>query len=102
MELILGSQSPRRGEILRFFSVPFTQIASDFDEESISFMGNPQEYVQILSAKKAESLSKIYTDQTILTADTTVFCKEIVYNKPKNLEEAISFLKDLSGNWHSV
>lgn len=102
MELILGSGSPRRGEILRFFSLPFTQIASNFDEDSISFLGDPTDYVKTLSQKKAEELSKRYPDKTILTADTTVFCNGVIYNKPKDLKEAISFLEYLSGRWHSV
>ena len=32
-ELILGSQSPRRQEILSFFSLKIRQISSDFDED---------------------------------------------------------------------
>ncbi len=102
MEIILGSGSPRRGEILRFFSVPFVQIASSFDEDSIFFKDDPIEYVKTLSRKKAECLETTYPDRTILTADTTVFCEGIIYNKPKDLEEAVGFLEKLSGRWHSV
>lgn len=102
MEIILGSQSPRRKEILRFFSLPFVQIASSFDEDSIPFEGDPASYVQILSRKKAETLSSFHADRVILTADTTVFYNGKIYNKPKNLEEAVLFLKQLSGKWHSV
>ena len=32
MEIILGSQSPRRREIFSFFSLPFRQVSPDFDE----------------------------------------------------------------------
>ena len=102
MTIILGSGSPRREEILRFFSVPFTQISSSFDEESVLFKGDPIDYVQTLSQKKAENLSITYRDRIILTADTIVFHKGVVYNKPKSLEEAVAFLQTLSGNWHSV
>ena len=35
MTLILASQSPRRKEILSYFSIPFGVRASDFDEDSI-------------------------------------------------------------------
>lgn len=102
MEIILGSGSPRRSEILRFFSVPFIQISSSFDEDSIVFTGDPVSYVQTLSRKKAEALSRGHLGRAILTADTTVFCEGMIYNKPKDLEEAVLFLKKLSGRWHSV
>ncbi|MDP1879405.1 MAG: Maf family protein, partial [Parachlamydiaceae bacterium] len=48
-KLVLGSQSPRRKEILGYFNIPFIQVSSDFDEESIPFKGNPQDYVTHLS-----------------------------------------------------
>lgn len=102
MEIILGSQSPRRGEILRFFSVPFLQIAPLFDEESVLFQGDPALYVQKIASEKANLLSLKHPERIIVTADTTVFCKGKIYNKPNSREEAISFLKDLSGSWHSV
>ncbi len=102
MQIILGSGSPRRGEILRFFSLPFIQVPSAFDEDSVPFAGDPASYVQELSRKKGESLLSIYPDQPILTADTTVFCEGTIYNKPKSREEAVFFLQNLSGKWHSV
>jgi septum formation protein len=102
MEIILGSGSPRRGEILRFFSIPFLQIASSFDEDSVAFTGDPADYVRTLSRKKAETLAPDHVDRALLTADTTVFCEGVIYNKPKSHEEAVLFLKTLSGKWHSV
>jgi septum formation protein len=100
--LILGSSSPRRSEILQFFSLPFTKKGSDFPEESILFSGDPTEYVTTLAKEKGRSLQKIDTDRAILTADTVVYFKGKVYNKPKDRKEAISFLEELSNNWHSV
>jgi septum formation protein len=87
---------------LRFFSIPFQQIPSQFEEESILFTGDPIAYVNTLSRKKAEELTLHYSNRTILTADTTVFCEGVLYNKPTSREEAISFLTTLSGKWHSV
>lgn len=101
-QIILGSSSPRRGEILHFFSLPFLQIASHFDEESIPFTGDPEEYVKTLSLKKGEVLSVIYPESYILTADTVVYLDGKIFNKPKNKEEAIFFLEKLSGKWHVV
>ena len=102
MSLILGSHSPRRKEILQFFSIPFTQIASEFDESTVPFSGDPRDYVKTLSQKKAETLHIDYADRTILTADTVVFCDGKIYNKPESKEEATQFLQELSNRWHSV
>lgn len=100
--IILGSQSPRRKEILGYFSLPFEQANSDFDEEAVPYMAPPQNYAASLSRGKALALTAKFPEQWILTADTIVFCENKVFGKPKTLEEAHSFLQHLQGRWHSV
>jgi len=102
MKIILGSQSPRRREIMDFFSLPFIQVASDFDEDSIPFEGNPAKHAMLLSQKKAETLSIRFPKDVILTADSVVFCKGKLYNKPRDEHEAAAFLTTFSGNWQSI
>ncbi|SRR5581483_595925 len=102
MRLILGSQSPRRKEILNFFSIPFIQIPSSFDEEIVVFKGDPVQYALELSAKKAETLAKKYPHDLIVSADTVVFFEGNIYNKPKDENEAFSMLKKFSGKWQQV
>lgn len=99
INLILGSQSPRRKEILSYFSIPFTQISPSYDEDSIPFDGDPIQYVKTLSKGKAESIN---SDAIIVTADTVVYRHGKIYGKPRNDAEAFEFLKALSGVWHSV
>lgn len=100
--LILGSQSPRRKEILSYFSLPFEQASPPFDEEAVPYKGDPRAYAMELSSGKASSLVHTFPDRVILTADTVVQCGDKIYNKPKDLQEAVSFLTDYSGKWHSV
>src|SRR5579862_2003646 len=100
--IILGSQSPRRKEIFSFFSLPFIQVPSHFEEESIHFLGDPQRYALMLAEKKAEVLSHQFPDNIVLTADTVVYCKDRIYNKPVDEEHAHVMLKELAGTWHSV
>lgn len=100
--LLLGSQSPRRKEILSFFNIPFIQVASHFDEESLPFEGDPVSYTTKLSLAKALSLQKTFPDEVILTADTVVYLEGKVYNKPSSAKEAHQFLKELGGKWHHV
>ncbi len=102
MRLILGSASKCRGDILRFFTLPFQQIPSKFPEETVAFRGDPVEYSSELSQKKAEALSAKFPEETILTADTVVFINGKILNKPIDLQEAVSFLTELAGVWHNV
>lgn len=100
--LILGSTSPRRKEILSFFSLPFVQQSSDFDEDSVAFKGDPVKHVCELSDGKAAALAKTFSKAAILTADTIVYFNGKLYNKPLTEEEAFQFLSELVGQWHSV
>lgn len=102
MQLILGSQSPRRIEILNYFSIPFIQIPSVFDEDCVEFNGDPAGYAQELSFRKGQELAKKFPDKLILTADTVVFFDGKIYNKPKDEKEAFSMLRTFSGNWQQV
>lgn len=102
MLLILGSQSPRRAEIMHYFSLPFKQVVSGFDEDSVRFSGDPKAYVLELSKLKAAAIALNYPDQPILTADTVVYKDGKIYNKPKDEADGLSMLEELSGSWHSV
>lgn len=101
-QLILGSQSPRRKEILSFFSFPFEAVTSNFDEDSIPFQGDPAAFVCKIAQGKAEALAPSFPNDLILTADTTVYKDGKNYGKPANAEEAFQALTELAGQWHSV
>jgi septum formation protein len=101
-QLILGSQSPRRMEILSFFSFPFTVITSNFDENEIPFEGDPIRYVCEIAKGKAQTLAQQFPEAMILTADTTVHKDGKIYGKPNDSEEAFQALSELAGQWHSV
>lgn len=102
MTLLLGSQSPRRAEILAYFSIPFRQVASDFDEESIAYNGDATQLARQLALSKAKVLAQIYPQETILTADTVVAIDGLSLGKPSSPEEAKEMLTRLCGRWHSV
>lgn len=100
--MILGTTSPRRREVLSYFSINFRQIPPDFDESTIPFNQDPVAYTTTLAQNKGKSINKKFPDEIILSADTVVYFDKKVYNKPKDLEEAVQFLQELSGNWHQV
>lgn len=102
MQLILGSQSPRRKEVLSYFNIPFMQVSPDYDEDAIPFEGDPIQYVQILSKGKADSLVPRFPEGMIITADTIVYREGKIFGKPIDENQAYEFLHELQGNWHSV
>lgn len=102
MNIILGSQSKRRKEILEYFTLPFRQVSPTFDEESLPFHDNPEEYVCMLSNGKGLSLVELFPDAIIITADTIVYSEGKIYGKPKNQAEAFDSLMSLKGQWHTV
>lgn len=102
MELILGSSSPRRREILSFFSLSVRQLAPDFDESQVLYQGDPSAFAQEVAKRKAMCLAEKYPSQPILTADTVVFQGGRLFLKPDNMKEARAMLSELSGKEHWV
>lgn len=102
MKLILGSASPRRKEILSFFSIPFEQAESGFDEDKMIFEKDPEHFAKGTARNKALHLIDKYPNRVILTADTVVHKGDRVFLKPKDYDEAFTMLKELSGKPHSV
>lgn len=100
-KIILASASPRRKEILKSLGLEFEVFASDIDEASFNHM-SPKELVLTLSVEKAKSIQSNLKDCLIIAADTIVVFQDTIYGKPNNPAEAISFLKQLSGNFHEV
>lgn len=101
-EIILGSQSPRRKEILSFFKIPFRQASPNFDEEAVPFEGDPAVYAQTLARGKALSLKPLFPKALIITADTVVYRQGKLYGKPMDEEHGFKMLSELAGQWHTV
>jgi septum formation protein len=101
-ELLLGSSSPRRQEILRYFSLPFRAVASGFDETQVPYEGRPAAYAEEVARRKAAALVLAHPEATILTADTVVALGSRLFLKPESHQEAKSMLSELSGKEHTV
>lgn len=101
--IILGSQSPRRVELLKGLDLPFEQVLLEGVDESYPATLRPEEIPLYIAQYKAESYRPLLDDQTLLiTADTLVFIEDQVLGKPKSEEEARAMLRQLSGRSHSV
>ena len=100
--IILGSNSPRRKEILNFFSLPFRQEDPGFDETQVLFHGDPRGFASEAARRKALCLVLRFPNETILTADTVVYRDQRLFLKPESLEEAHAMLRELAGKEHQV
>lgn len=101
-KLILASGSPRRAEILNSVGWEFIKQTADVDE-SVLPIETPENYVQRLAKKKAETVAAtVDGNALILGADTTVVIDGEIIGKPDDLEDARRMLKKLSGKRHEV
>ena len=98
--MILASNSKRRQEILKDAGFNFKVITSNIKE--ISDKNIITEKVLDIAEKKLEQIAKDNKNEFILAADTVVELNGKIFGKPKDMEEAFSFLKTLSGNTHKV
>jgi septum formation protein len=101
-QIILGSQSPRRSQLLREagfeFSVRVLEIDEDFDPDMPA--NQVAEYLAIEKSKM--HLSHLKPGDIVITADSVVALDEKIYNKPGSYDEAVEFLTKLSGRTHQV
>lgn len=101
-QLILGSNSPRRHELLTSLGFKFLNKPIHADE-SFPIDLVAEEIPLYLAEKKADAYDEELKDTDILiTADTIVWCEGKVYNKPANFVEGKAMLEALSGKMHEV
>ncbi len=101
--IILGSNSPRRRELLAGLDLSFDVHVIPGLEENYPDSLQPQEIPVFLSKQKAEAYLSTLEDQVLLiTADTIVWNGTEVIGKPKDREDAIRMLRSLSGHEHQV
>ena len=111
--LILASGSPRRAKILKELGVEFRVEKSDAPE--VSYPHDPERTVKENALAKGRAVKGAgpyrcpdgrartpAAPQGILSADTIVWFGGKIYGKPKDLEEAKGYLRELSGNVHTV
>lgn len=101
-QLILGSGSPRRQELLKSLGFQFSVKPINADE---SFPDNlkAQHIPLYLAEKKANAYpQKLKEKELLITSDTIVWCEGKVLNKPADFNEGKQMLGTLSGKMHEV
>jgi septum formation protein len=101
-DLILASASPRRRQLLEDAGFIFKTAAVGFREVWPSHLRG-SEIAEFLADGKASAWREdIRSGQIIITADTVVWCRDMVLGKPADTGEAAQFLRLLSGCEHEV
>ena len=102
-KIILGSNSPRRKELLSGIDVEYeVRTLPDIEEQFPKNM-NPTKVPEYLAQKKAAAYSHKMNDEILLiTADTVVILDDVIYGKPADKQEAQQMLRKLSGKTHVV
>lgn len=102
-QLVLGSASPRRRELLSRLGVRFSVHAADIDETPL-----PSEaaavYVERMAREKAAAVAACYAADArpVLAADTSVVIDGDILGKPRDHFDGLAMLARLSGRTHRV
>lgn len=100
--IILGSQSPRRKELLQGMDIPFSVRVIETDETYPQSL-NARDVPEFLAVEKGKAhLSQLNENELVITSDTVVICENEILGKPKDRPQAMAMLQKLSGKSHAV
>jgi septum formation protein len=100
--IILASRSPRRQELLKELGLKFEVVIRDWNEKYPPHLKAEDIALYVANAKASTFLSGIKDNEIVITADTIVWNKDKVLDKPLDKDDALKILKEISGNTHSV
>lgn len=100
--IILGSQSPRRRELMTGLDLPFSTVTIDADESYPAEL-RAGDIPMYISRSKARAYAHELQDHDLLiTSDTIVWLQGEMLGKPKDEDDAKAMLAKLSGQTHEV
>ena len=103
-DIYLASASPRRRELLDQLGVGYRVIRQDVAED-VQAGESPQAYVQRLALEKARAgwnSLPVGNHIPVLGADTAVVVDGRILGKPRDRDEGLAMLAQLSGRCHEV
>ncbi|MEB3702262.1 Maf-like protein [Candidatus Bealeia paramacronuclearis] len=101
-KLILASSSPQRKVLLAQVGIIPDQIIPADIDESHDTKESILAYAKRMSFEKAKTIHDLHPDAFVIGADTLVETQRHILHKTDNVEEAIKFLRMLSGKRHRV
>ncbi|WP_301705186.1 Maf-like protein [uncultured Parabacteroides sp.] len=102
-KIVLGSNSPRRRELLAGLDIDFeVQVIPGIDESFPDTLPAVDVPVYIARKKAEAYIPSMPADELLITADTIVWTFGEILGKPKDREDAIAMLRKVSGRVHEV
>jgi len=95
-QLILGSSSPFRAELLSKLGLPFITASPDIDESPLAGE-TPEQLVLRLSEQKARAIAVKYTNALIIASDQVAVLDGQILGKPGDHVNAVKQLTASSG-----
>ena len=99
--ILLGSQSPRRLELLKGLGLEFSVVKIESDETYPHDLVR-EEITEHISKNKAEAYINLQSNEILITADTLVWLDNLVLGKPVDEEDAFQMIERMAGKTHEV
>ncbi len=100
-EYVLASKSARRVELLNQLGLNFISIDSNIDEKDGKHE-KPVDVIKYNALHKSRKVAFEFENRVVIGADTIVVVDKEIIGKPKNVKQAMQFLKKLSSKKHYV
>jgi len=99
--IILASGSPRRQELFKELGLDFSIQVKAIEEIYPSTL-KQEEITNYLAELKAAAFYELAENDIVITSDTIVWLHNKAIEKPKDKQQAIEMLQELSGTGHKV
>jgi septum formation protein len=96
MKIVLASESPFRKRAMDLVGVPYETRPANIDEKTIRH-DDPAELTRQLAEAKAWKIARDFPDAIIVAGDAVAAKNGTIFEKPRDLDEAAQFLRELSG-----
>jgi septum formation protein len=97
MRIVLASESPFRKRALDMLGLAYEVCPSGIDERAIR-ENDPARLTLKLAEAKARKVANEHRDAVVVSGDAVAAKDGKIYEKPRSVEEAAQFLRELSGS----
>lgn len=97
MRVVLASESQSRRRAMDILGIPYEVHPSEIDEKSIRD-SDPAALTKKLAEAKAWRVASFFPNAVVVSGDAVVAKNGRIFEKPRDRDEAIGFLRDLSGS----
>ena len=96
MRIVLASESPFRKRALDMLGLEYEVCPSRVDEKALRD-NDPACLTRKLAEAKAQKVANKHPDAVVVSGDAVAAKNGKIYEKPRSVEEAAQFLRELSG-----